>query len=321
MKQVITGACMLVLALHGCVKDELPVPVAHRSAIVGEACIGTDYAEQVWYDLGTNSAITSNSKMDHDLAFECGADGWRVRLNGARLMRAVVLSGVAFGDPIDTAGFSTQWRIDAASGHADSTAIGDWRVDHPVIVIDLGYAVSGLPIGLRQIRLLDVDAGGYTFEMAGSDGTGQQSFTMAKDAARSCVHFSLINAGPVIIAPPRGSYDLVFTQYAVRFIDPPLDYLVTGCLSGFSGARVAAITGEFASVTLDDTLAHPLTSAEDAIGYAWKEYDFDAGVYNVSPDKVYIVHDANGAYYKLHFIDFYNDAGERGCPKFEVVAL
>ena len=75
------------------------------------------------------------------------------------------------------------------------------------------------------------------------------------------------------------------------------------------------------SVTLDDTLQFPFSSARDAIGYTWKYYSFDTGSYTVDPSLVYIVQDAEGYFYKLRFVDFYSEQGEVGCPRFEVQPL
>lgn len=315
-------AALLAACCSSCIKDELPVaPVERGTVTKGQASIGVDYSGQVWYDLGTNTAVSSNSKMDWDLAFECGADGWRIRLNSARSMRAVVLDDTALAAPLDTTGFAALWSIDAPSGAADSTAIGDRSADRRVIAIDMGYAVNGLPMGLRQLRVLSIDGAGYTVELADATGGGVVQRSIARDPGRDYAHFSMLNDQVVAIAPPTGGYDLVFTQFTTRFSDPPMTYLVTGAVLGFSGARVAALQGAFADVTLDDTLQHPFSAAEDAIGYGWKEYDFDAGVYTVDPERIHIVHDATGNFFKLHFIDFYNDLGERGCPTFEFVQL
>lgn len=44
--------------------------------------------------------------------------------------------------------------------------------------------------------------------------------------------------------------------------------------------------------------------------------DFGKGAYIINPNINYVLQTANGIY-KLHFIGFYNDAGEKGYPKFE----
>ena len=59
----------------------------------------------------------------------------------------------------------------------------------------------------------------------------------------------------------------------------------------------------------------------DMVGYIWKEYDLNAGEYTVFSNINYIIQDKNDKYYKLHFIDFYNNLGEKGYPKFEIQEL
>ena len=92
-------------------------------------------------------------------------------------------------------------------------------------------------------------------------------------------------------------------------------------VNGFSGARVAQITGDFTSVTLADTLNNPLSTDEDVIGYDWKTYSFETSEYTINTNFVYIVQTRSGYFFKLHFIDYYDDQGQRGSPKFELVAL
>jgi hypothetical protein len=318
------AAAATAILLAGCLKEELPVPAHPRGdAVVCVAHVGPDYANQLWFDLGSHSVVAQNSKMDWDLAFECGTEGWQVRLNQARLMRAHRTGQDAIDLPTDTTGYGNTWKVDLPNGRPDSLAFGDWRQGQPVFAVDLGYDVIGLPIGLRKLQLLAVTEQAYQFRMASITGGDVQDFTVQKDPARAYVHFSFTTGTPVTIAPPLGSYDLVFTQYTEQFHapDPYLAYLVTGTLNGFSGARVAEITGDFDAVTLADTLAHPFSTDEDAVGYDWKDYSFDTGTYLVHADKVYIVQDSEGYFFKLHFTDYYDDQGQRGSPTFEVVPL
>ena len=315
---------VLALAFSGCVKDEIPVPKQPRgNAVVGVVHIGTDYASQVWYDLATNSVVSTNSKMDWDLTFECAADGWQVRLNMARNMKAHLTSQSDITVPTDTTGYGSTWTIDMSDGNRDSTALGDWRTEHPVYVIDMGLSVAGLPMGVRKLQVVDVSASSFHFRAAALDGSNVQDFTMQKDPTRSYAYFSFTSGSAVTIAPPLGSYDMVFTQYTHQFYapDPVIAYLVTGTVNGFSGARVAKVIGNFASVTLGDTLNNPFNTAEDAIGFDWKTYSFVTSLYTVNSNYIYIVKTHAGYFFKLHFIDFYDDQGQHGSPKFESVAL
>ncbi|MBK7248828.1 MAG: HmuY family protein [Flavobacteriales bacterium] len=326
------GAVVMACAFSSCVKEELPVPKQTRggNSMQGEgewfecvANVGVDYANQLWFDLGTQSVVAQNSKMDWDLAFQCAPDGWQVRLNYSRLMRAHRTGQAEITEPTDTTGYGNTWKIDLPNGRPDSMAIGDWRSEHPVFVLDMGYNVIGLPMGLKKVQVTDVSAASFSFRTAKLNGSNVQEYTIQKDPARAYVHFNFTSGSAVNIAAPLGSYDMVFTQYTEQFYapDPYLSYIVTGTVNGYSGARVAQLSGDFASITLADTVANPFSTDEDIIGYDWKDYSFDTGTYEVYSNQVYIVQDTDGNFYKLHFIDYYNDIGQRGSPKFELVQL
>ncbi|MBI3235467.1 MAG: hypothetical protein HYZ42_15755, partial [Bacteroidetes bacterium] len=60
---------------------------------------------------------------------------------------------------------------------------------------------------------------------------------------------------------------------------------------------------------------------QDVIGYNWKTYDAASGKYTTRKHVNYIIKSKNGLYYKLRFIDFYNNKGEKGYPKFEFQRL
>jgi hypothetical protein len=322
--QVPIGTLVAVCALCGCMKDELAVPKHPRGGVVeGVAHVGADYGSQVWYDLGTNSAVSTNSKMDWDLAFECGAGGWQVRLNTSRLMRSHRTGQSTLAQTTDTTGYGNTWKIDLPDGRPDSLAFGDWRTEHPIFVMDMGFNIAGSPMGLRKLQITDVSADAYQFRSSAVDGSNVQEFTVQKDPQRSYAYFSFASGSTVTIAPPLGTYDLVFTQYTEQFYapDPYLAYSVTGVLNGFSGIRVARVTGDFDAVSLNDTVANPFTTDQDAIGYNWKDYSFETGTYEVYSNKVYIVQDHLGYFRKLHFIDYYDAQGQRGAPTFDMKPL
>lgn len=57
----------------------------------------------------------------------------------------------------------------------------------------------------------------------------------------------------------------------------------------------------------------------NAIGYNWKTYT--GGTYVVNSKMNYIIKDNEGFYYKLYFIDFLNQSGATGNPKWEFQQL
>ena len=57
-------------------------------------------------------------------------------------------------------------------------------------------------------------------------------------------------------------------------------------------------------MVLADTIDLELTNRADVIGYDWKYYNFDAGLYTIVPGLAYVIKDRDGFYYKLRFSIF-----------------
>lgn len=312
---------MCALLVSGCLKDELAVPKAPRGAgTTLEACMGPAYQEQVWMDIGSGTVVATNTKTAWDLAFESAPDGWHVYLNGSRLMTAWNIGEAALDVASDTLGMAAGRRIDAPSGDADSTALGDWRTHSDVYLLDLGYTPLGQWMGVRKLRVESVSSTQYTITTALQNGSDVRTWNIQKDASKGFTCFRF-DEGVVAIEPPAGTWDLVLTQYTHQFYEPYLPYIVTGALTP-AGVRVAEFDAmDPASVTLADTLMNPFSSKRDAIGYDWKVYSFEEASYTVDADRVYIIQDRAGYFYKLRFLDFYSEQGTVGCPRFEVTPL
>lgn len=311
----------LGLMLTACMKEELPVPAVPRGgAMAMNECMGPGYQDQLWIDLSSGTVVNTNHKEAWDLAFESAPDGWRIWLNGAKLMTAWDLGAVDISQPHDTAGMMHGRRIDAPSGHSDSTAFGDWRGRDAVFVVDMGFNTLGQSLGFRKFRFQSVSSTAYTFDVAQLDGSQLQTIAVPKDASRHHTCFKL-NEGVHAIEPVGGTWDFVLTQYTHQFYEPFMPYLVVGMLSA-PGVRVAQVNNaDFATVTLADTLQHPFHNSRDAIGYDWKVYSFDEASFTVDERMVYIVQDAEGFFFKLHFLDFYGAQGQTGCPLFHITPL
>ena len=127
------------------------------------------------------------------------------------------------------------------------------------------------------------------------------------------------------IEPAKNSWDLVFTQYTHLFTnntETPA-YLVTGILTNYLNNVMVAIdsTTLFDEINLDLISSYNFSNDQDGIGYNWKRYDLENQVYTVNSEITYIIKDLSNRYFKMHFIDFYNDLGEKGYPKFEIQEL
>ncbi len=315
-------ALAVALLSTGCIKDELPVPAVSRGeAMEFQFCLGDGYQQQYWMNLSTGQVVSENSLLAWDLAFQSSPDGWIIMLNGGRLMQAWNSGANAIDAPMDVYSVALNGAIDSPNGHPDSTAIGDWRTNNAVQVIDMGYDGNGNVLGHRRIRPISVDADSYVLEVSNADGSAAAMVTIPKDPQRTWVHYR-IGVGVVQVSPPIGEWDVVLTRYTHIFVDLDLPYLVVGAIMDGSTTRAAKVRGTtFETVALADTIQFPFHTERDAIGYDWKEYSFDTSSYTVEPDVVYIVKDAFGGFHKLQFRDFYNDMGQPGCPRFAIAAL
>lgn len=322
-----------LLLLTSCFKeDEMVAP--HQPGDLSEQTIpmGQYYATQEYFDLGTNSVISSNSKDIFDLRFSCADSSIIIRLNSARFMRAANTNDTSFYTLKDTTG--QDWLYDAASGNADDIALKYWykingndtNFTHNVYFIDRGIDALGNVQGVRKLRITGYHNNKYSLEYANLDNSNYYKIEVEKQPERNYVELNL-NSGETQskLEPNKDYWDIVFTQYTdiLKTSDgEDYPYLVTGVLLN-SNNVIAALdtTLDFDQITIADIIDFDFTNRQDFIGYQWKLYDFNAGYYTVLTDNNYIIKDVDGYYYKLRFVGFYNNIGEKGYPQFEFQRL
>lgn len=313
------GMLLALCLFVACSPEELPVPGSVEGKMeTGQLEMGENYAFQVFYSLKENKVISKVPKLSWDLGFEANESGFHVILNTSKLMYAYPTVSAQF--PADTAGFAAGKIFDHPSGNPDSTAIGDWRGPRPVYVIDRGVDPEGKAIGLWLLKVESVDHTGYQIRYQRLGAAGETTLFIPKDNTHSYTYFTFEDGGSVVkVAPPKTDWDIYFTQYSVTI---PIPYLVTGALLNPYQTR-GAVDSLKAFSEIDAAYASqlPLGNAQDIIGYSWKTFDFNTGQYEISPAINYILEISDGSRYKLHFIDFYNDAGIKGSPKWEVVSF
>jgi hypothetical protein len=318
------------LALTSCFKEDELVPAHEQGELeVGTAALGPNYTSQVYYSLANNTEIASNLFTDWDLAFESSGGGWTIRLNSSKFMVA--------GNSHDTL-FARELRdsaldmiFDPSSGNPDSTAIGTWyEMDgqgpislRHVYLVDRGMNEKGQKLGYRKVQFEMAD-NGYRIRIADPDRSGDTTLIIQRDESKAWIHYSF-DLGIVDTYPDADTWTLLFSKYTTMLVTNEGEnypYLVTGVLLNPLGVSAMRDTiHDFDEFVLADTVDLKLTARNDVIGYSWKYYNFDAGLYTMVPGYSYIIRDLDGFYYKLRFIDFYNETGEKGFPKFEFVRL
>lgn len=323
----ILGLCFSAsLALQGCLPSDSPVtPFDRGDEIRSSVDVGARYSLKVFYKIETGSAVRTDEITKFDLGFACAADAWHIVSNTAQIMSIANAGAVPFESVTSQAGL--QFTYDAPSGNLDSTAVGTWWTGSPesptgslnnVYVVDRGYDAEGKQLGRKKFTATPTQSG-YSVRFANLDGSDEYTVEIQKDPRYQFIGLSFNAQGSVVeCEPPKDTWDIVFTRYTHLFYTPEfMPYAVTGVLLNRGLTTVGVIdSANFASVNQDVLSSVRLLEEIDYIGYNWKEYNLADDVYTVDADRVYIIRDRSGIYYKFHFLDYYDNTGRRGVPQF-----
>lgn len=321
--------CPWVL-FSGCFQEDTLVPPHEQGNLLeGSVAMGTLYSTQEYYDLHRNEVAASSPVIAWDLSFACSGDDWTIRLNSSKFMVAGNTHDTAFQQvPVAD---SLEMTFDASNGDPDSTAIDRWVVQsedtvwslREVYLVDRGIDDVGKKLGTMKVQFETLGTD-YRIRFATPESPFPTTAEIYRDPSMDRVYFSFDN-GEVEVAPAPDQWSLLFTKYTTMLVTNEGEnypYIVNGVLLNPRGTAAALDTiHEFSEITLSDTLGLVLTSRADIIGYEWKYYNFDAAVYTIVPGMNYVIRDRDGFYYKLRFVDFYNDTGEKGYPAFEYIRL
>jgi hypothetical protein len=213
--------------------------------------------------------------------------------------------------------------MDYPGGNLDSLAIGRIKGQSPVYIVSLGFDMVGNELGFIKIQFTLMPDGNLSFVFGQLKGSEKNTGTLTTNATYNRVFYSVLNKTSVEIEPPKSDYDLLITQYLHYFLEPEITpYLVAGALLNPFSTRASRIDGPlFASISAVDTLKYVPGNKRDIVGYDWKTFNLTQNQYVVVANRSYIIQDSEGFYYKLRFVDFYNDKGIKGYPKFEFLKL
>lgn len=314
---------IVMMALLSCEKKEdlweLPEPNANEQVQTFD--LGPNYENVIFYQLATKQTQTANL-FSWDIAFATGADEQHVRMNGGKDVQVYNTHDTDFAKTT-FATTKVTWKWDGAGGEKDSTAVGDWKdsIDNSksankVYIFDLSKASTPR---YKKVKFLSVSASEYRIRIANLDNTEAVEMTVPKDASRNYVHVNLTAGQVVTYEPPSNTWDIVFTRYRFVFYDtnPITPYLLNGVLINAKHISIAETkTLNYEEIDAAKAASLLLTRKEDEIGYDWKDYNLTAGKYTVNPNQIFIMKNDNGDIYKMRFVDFYNEQGVKGFPKF-----
>lgn len=322
-----------VVLFSSCFKEDRPIvlPEAPGSS-VETVFLGSEYQNQLFYNLSRLDYVQRDIR-DWDLAFDCRTDSFKVVTNYGRdifVARTQLHDLTSLTQSFNHRDFD--WLYDFPSGVLDSNAFGNWKAEHgsstPYYLIDMGRR---LPQEERYyyVRVVEANPDSYTlhigllFENGSSDPT---VLTWPRNPSQTYTYVNLRTQQVMTdFEPPKNDWDILFTRYRhIFYIEPnpelPFPYLVTGALLNPYNTQVAidSVT-PFHDIDLDFCTRQTYSTSPDAIGYAWKDFDFSVTfTYSINSLKTYIVKNQHGQYYKIRFLDFYNENRLRGYPKFEI---
>ncbi len=295
--------------------------IARGQSVINTLNMGSDYARQLWFDLGTNSIQATNDRLSWDLAFSSNTNQSYVYLNTANVASAARSTETNFAALTSDAGLS--YAYDVSSGNADSLAIGDEWDTNVIWVVDRGFSPNGSRLGKWKVKLLSNTTNSYTFEFGSLQDTQARRVTFSKSPFKARIAFSLADAKTVEVEPNKNEFDLCFTQYTHLFYEPNLTpYSVNGVLLNPYRTEALEVKGRnYEGIDLAYAENQFFSNQIDLIGYDWKSFDFGTNTYQIDQSRVYLIKDATSNYYKLRFLDFYDDNGVKGATSFEFQRL
>lgn len=301
-----------------CNKGEIPVNKPNFSLSTLQVNMGSDYGNQLFFDLYSQNVVLVNNRENWDLGFKNEENAKSVFLNSSKLMSCTRSSSTDLLSLNSSSGL--EFNYDSPNGNNDSTAFGDWWNTNSIFIIDRGVSTTGTSLGKIKLKFISVDTEKYIFEWANLNNTVSSVIdTIFKDNAYRLTTFSF-DTGLTQCEPLTTNWQLCFTSYTHIFEDGT-PYLVTGVLSNEQQIQLTKIDLDFDAITYSNAITSLYSTDRDIIGYDWKEYNFDISQYVVDMTKTYIIKDINNRIFKLRFIDFYTDSGVKGAPKFELIEL
>lgn len=322
-KLIIISYFTAIFLLSSCWKEEIPVERVDRGGVKQITIpIGNEYGNQIWYNLERQEIVRTAPKELWDISAEKNENGqFVIRLNSS-LASSVFKTTTTIFDEVTQAPASNQFKYDESSGGTDTLAIGVLSTFGEIFILDRGFSSAGLPLG--RLKLQFTHAEGNTLYLRHSALNGNNDFTgfIEVNENYNTVGYSFTSREMLFHEPVRNDWHLCFTQYTHLFYEPYQPYLVVGVLSNASTLDVAELnTIAFDQINADVALTTVYSTRVDEIGYDWKFYNFDLAQFTIEENKFYLLQTVNALLYRMRFIDFYNEAGERGYPMFELVSI
>jgi hypothetical protein len=324
-----------IFILTACFEEDKKVPPHVPGDEISYEFENSMYTTQAFFDLGTNKVMTENINEVWTIKFGALSGDWHIGINSAGLW-AVYPSGTPIEDSIPARISTDEWIFDHSGGDPDSSAFAGWVSfeEDDTLYSEHIYLIGKYNFAFYQPRyaaqFLKLDKSTYRFRIKSWPSGEWEEHEILKDDLYNYIYFSADDRSIIPgIEPGKNSWDLLFTQYgSILFTDDgePTPYYVRGVLLNRHNLSVAIDSVKaFQEIAFEDLSTYQFTQQQDVIGYEWKDVDVDeisgTAVYTVLPGITYIIRDTEGLFYKMRFISYYNDMGEKGFPLIEHASL
>lgn len=335
-----------LLTLSSCFKKEDAVKLPIGNSEITTLFLGKDYEYDMYFDMSSNS-YKQNKRSEWDLRFESSDDGWGVFINTEAEIVVHKLDLYHLSEPtnFDTnAIIASTGLIDKPSGLPEESAMWEWKDSykqgggatqlHGIYVLE--FKRRSMPHKLKRMQIISVSDTTFEciftdfYDAAGDSILYNNNRTIIKkDKNQNYTYFSFEGGVPHVVPnvePNKDNWDFVFTRY-IEFFNLSGSYVLPYPVNGVKSNRNNVLVARDSLTNFNDINAstignYTFSSRADAIGYDWKSHAYSGGgTYTVNSKITYIIKDTDGDYYKLRFLDFYNEKAEKGYPKFEFVRI
>lgn len=326
---------LLFLVLSSCFKDDEQVPAYNFYGQTYQATLSI-YDYQIFVDLESNTTAGVSEAEAWQLAFESDPDGKQIVVNGSDNLAIATTASKQFDSVFPAKSPDYTWLFDRASGNPDSTAVGEWfdteTGTSDSVVYILGQNDGTFYNGFAKMQVFPLNRDAYIIKVADLDSAHGTIDTVYKNNLVNFVAYNIQQREVVSVEPSKDEWDLLLTQYSdILFTDEgmPTPYSVRGVLLNPYQTKALALKLEnptyFDSIDRDFALSQNFSDVLNIIGYDWKSVEINenqnTALYGIRQNMIYLVKTAQNNYFKLRFVGYNNEAGERGYPAFEFVLL
>jgi hypothetical protein len=329
----LSSALVFLLALTSCEKQEklYPAPVVPKGIQTATFAMGENYENQLWFEFSTQKTF-SNPFGIWDIGFSC-SDNNNIIINSGRhgSYGVIYFDNADFKDVLTVDPSREHWLYDNPKGVSDSLAFSDWVLTSgagKAIGKDRLYVINrgADSLGVKKFikfKVLGREGGVYHFQWSLlEDSIPEKDIYLRITPDYNYVYYNFSLEKEVYNEPVNNaSWDILFTTYKEEVKDEATGkfypYILRGVLSNPNKVKVCELNNKisFDRIDLDFAKNQNYSPFQNEIGYDWKIWNLSANKYTVDQNKIYLIVDAKGNYFKLKFVDFYDDLGRKGYPK------